>query len=158
MFSRMKWLLATMKGRSSVRRVRASYVLRFSKVQLRRAFRIVMAASMLRIAEWFKAAIVICQQLFLILTQVISFSYSFQKVLQIIQVVFFFALVSSGFGAAISDAVVHSSIVFRNAVSPDRIVVAVSMLLGAAAACVILCLLQLDIVNCIGMAASRLRM
>ena len=44
----------------------------------------------------------------------------------------------SGFGAAISDAAGRSSIVFRNAVSADRIVVAASRLLGAAAACVIL--------------------
>ena len=52
---------------------------------------------------------------------------------------FFFALASrSSFGAAISDAVVRSSIVFRNAVPADRIVAAASRLLGAAAACVIL--------------------
>ena len=43
----------------------------------------------------------------------------------------------SGFGAAISDAIARSSIVF-NSVSADRIVVAASRLLGAAAACVIL--------------------
>ena len=51
----------------------------------------------------------------------------------------FSALASrSGFGAAISDAVARSSIVFCNSVSADRIVVAASRLLGAAAACVIL--------------------
>ena len=51
----------------------------------------------------------------------------------------FVALASrSGFGAAIADAVACSSIVFCNAVSADRIVVAASRLLGAAAACVIL--------------------
>ena len=51
----------------------------------------------------------------------------------------FFALAStSGFGAAISDTVARSSIVFCNSVSADRIVVAASRLLGAAAACVIL--------------------
>ena len=44
----------------------------------------------------------------------------------------------SGFGAAISDTVARSSIVFCNSVSADRIVVAASRLLGAAAACVIL--------------------
>ena len=50
----------------------------------------------------------------------------------------FFALASrSGFGAAISDAVACSSIVFRNSVSTDRIVVAASRLLGTVAACVI---------------------
>ena len=42
-----------------------------------------------------------------------------------------------GVGAAISDTVAHSSIVFCNSVSADRIVVAASRLLGAAAACVI---------------------
>ena len=51
----------------------------------------------------------------------------------------FFALASrSGFGAAISDAVARSSIVFCNSVSADRIVMVASRLLGAAAACVIL--------------------
>ena len=44
----------------------------------------------------------------------------------------------SGFGAAISDAVARSSIVFCISVSADRNVVAASRLLGAAAACVIL--------------------
>ena len=44
----------------------------------------------------------------------------------------------SGFGAAISDAIARSSFVFCNSVSADRIVVAASRLLGAAAACVIL--------------------
>ena len=51
----------------------------------------------------------------------------------------FVALASrSGFGDAISDAIARSSIVFCNSVSADRIVVAASRLLGAAAACVIL--------------------
>ena len=51
----------------------------------------------------------------------------------------FVALASrSGFGAAISDAIARSSIVFCNSVSADRIVVAASRLLGAVAACVIL--------------------
>ena len=50
----------------------------------------------------------------------------------------FVALASrSGFGAAISDAVARSSIVFCNSVSADRIVMAVSRLLHAVAACVI---------------------
>ena len=54
-------------------------------------------------------------------------------------VFFFFALVPrSGFGAAISHAITRSSIVFCNSVSGDRIVLAASRLLGAAAACVIL--------------------
>ena len=51
----------------------------------------------------------------------------------------FVALASrSGFGAAISDAIARSSIVFCNSVSADRIGMAASRLLGAAAACVIL--------------------
>ena len=51
----------------------------------------------------------------------------------------FFAVASrSGFGAAISDPVACSSIVFLNSVFADRIVVAASSLLGAAAECVIL--------------------
>ena len=51
----------------------------------------------------------------------------------------FFALASrSGFGAAISDPVARSSIVFCNSVSADRIVIAASRLLHAEAACVIL--------------------
>ena len=51
----------------------------------------------------------------------------------------FAALASrSGFGAAVSEAVARSSIVFCNSVSADRIVMAVSRLLRAAAACVIL--------------------
>ena len=51
----------------------------------------------------------------------------------------FFSLASrSNFGAAVSDAVAHNSIVFCNSVSADRIGMAASRLLGAAAACVIL--------------------
>ena len=71
----------------------------------------------------------------------------------------FIALASrSGFGAAISDTVVRNSIVVCNSVSADRIVMAASRLLRAATACVIdYSLLQLDIVNRIGVAASRLR-
>ena len=63
----------------------------------------------------------------------------------------------SGFGAAISDTVARISIVFCNSVSADRIVVAPSRLLGAAAACVILLSFAAKIANRIGMAASRLR-
>ena len=44
----------------------------------------------------------------------------------------------SGFGAAISDVIVRSSFVLCNSVSADRIELAASRLLGAAAACVIL--------------------
>ena len=51
---------------------------------------------------------------------------------------FYFGVDIPGFGAAISDTVARSSIVFCNSVSADRIVVAASRLLGAAAACVIL--------------------
>ena len=51
----------------------------------------------------------------------------------------FVALASRpGFGATISDAVVRSSIAFCNSDSEDRIVMAASRLLGAAAACAIL--------------------
>ena len=47
------------------------------------------------------------------------------------KIVFFFALASrSGFGAAISDAVARSSIVFCNSVSADRNVMAALRLLG----------------------------
>ena len=68
----------------------------------------------------------------------------------------FFALASrSGFGATISDAVARSSIVLCNSVSADRIVMAVSRLLHAVAACVIL--LSFAAVNRIGVAAWRLR-
>ena len=57
-----------------------------------------------------------------------------------IQNCLFLPLASSSmrFGAAISDAVARSSVVFRNSVSADRIVAAASRLLGAPAACVIL--------------------
>ena len=52
---------------------------------------------------------------------------------------FFFGVdIPSGFGAAISDTVAGSSFVFCNSVSADRIVVAASRMLGAAAACVML--------------------
>ena len=51
----------------------------------------------------------------------------------------FFALASrSSFGATISDAIARSSLVFCNSVSADRIGMAASRLLGAAAACAIL--------------------
>ena len=51
----------------------------------------------------------------------------------------FSALASrSGFGAAVSEAVARSSIVFCNSASADRIGMAASRLLGVAAACVIL--------------------
>ena len=48
----------------------------------------------------------------------------------------------SGFGAAISDAVARSSIVFCDSVSADRIVMAASRLLGTAPACAILLFLS----------------
>ena len=86
-----------------------------------------------------KAAKVICQQIFDDFFNFgasnLRFSNSFQKVLQNR---LFVALASrSGFGAAISDIVARSSIVFCKSVSADLIVVAASRLLGAAAACVI---------------------
>ena len=83
-----------------------------------------------------KAAKVICQQIFSILALII---FLLKFLLKCFKIVFFVALASrSGFGAAISDAIARSSIVFCNSVSADRIVVAASRLLGAAAACVIL--------------------
>ena len=55
------------------------------------------------------------------------------------KIVFLFAVASRpNFGAAISDTVALSSIVFCNPVSADRIVAAASRLLGAASACVVL--------------------
>ena len=83
-----------------------------------------------------KAATVIRQQIFSILALVI---FLLKILLKSASNRLFFALASrSGFGAAISDAVAHSSIVFCNSVFADRNVMAVSRLLLAAAACVIL--------------------
>ena len=77
--------------------------------------------------------------------------------LKVLQNRLFFALASkSGFGAAIADAVARSSIVFCNSVSADRIVMVVSRLLGAACVILLTLLLQLDLVNSIGVGA-RLR-
>ena len=84
-----------------------------------------------------KAAIVICHEIFSILALVIFLvKFLFRKVLQNR-----FCLIwasRSGFGAAISDAAVRSSLVLCNSVCADRIVITASRLLGAAAACVIL--------------------
>ena len=102
-----------------------------------------------------KAAKVICQQIFSILALIIFLLTFLLKSASKSSFCRFGS--RSGFGAAISDAIARSSIVFCNSVSADRIVVAASRLLGAAAACVILLSLQLKIVNRIGMAASRLR-
>ena len=67
-----------------------------------------------------KAATVICQQIFSILALVI---FLLKIILKSASKSSFFALASrSGFGAAISDAVARSSIVFCNSVSADRIV------------------------------------
>ena len=83
-----------------------------------------------------QAAIVICQQIFSILALRI---FLLKFLLKVLQNRLFFALASrSSFGAAISNAIARSSIVFCNSVSADRIGVAASRLLGAAAACVIL--------------------
>ena len=72
---------------------------------------------------------------------------------------FFSALASrSGFEAVISYVVVHACIVFCNAMSANRNVLAASRFLGATPACIILwSLLRLNIANRIGMAESRLR-
>ena len=67
------------------------------------------------------------------------FKVLFKKCFKIFQNRIFLALASrSGFGAAISDAVARSSFVFCNLAFANRIVMAASRLLGAAAACVIL--------------------
>jgi hypothetical protein len=82
-----------------------------------------------------QAAIVILQKIVAILA-IINFLLKF--VLKGISKSFFFALASrSGFGAVVSDIVAHSCIVIYNSISADRIVMAASRLLGAAAACVI---------------------
>jgi len=82
-----------------------------------------------------KAARVICQQIFSIFVlAIVLLKFLLEKC-----VLFFLTLASrSHCGDAISDAAACSSMVFRNSVSADRIVVAASRLLGAAAACVIL--------------------
>ena len=83
-----------------------------------------------------KAALVICQQNFLILALVIFF---LKFLLKTFQNHIFFALASrSGFRAAICVAVEGNSLVFCNSVSADRSGMAASRLLGAAAASVIL--------------------
>ncbi len=63
----------------------------------------------------------------------------------------------SGFGAPIPDAAARSSIGFCNSVSADRIVMLALKFLEASAECQYYRLLQLGIVNRIGVAASRLR-
>ena len=79
-----------------------------------------------------KAAIVTCQQIFE--TGDFPFKIIFEKCSKS----FFLRRRDPGSGAAISDAVAHSSILFCNSVFANRIVMAASRLLGAAAACVIL--------------------
>ena len=83
-----------------------------------------------------QAAKWLCQQIFSILALVI---FLLKIPLKVLQNRLFFALASrSGFGAAVSDAVARNSIVFCNWVTADRIGMAASKLLGAAAAYVIL--------------------
>ena len=83
-----------------------------------------------------KAATVICQQIFSILALVI---FLLKILLKSASKSSFFRFgVEIRFGATISDAVVRSSVVFCNSVSADRIVMAVSRLLRAVAALVIL--------------------
>ena len=70
----------------------------------------------------------------------------------------FSALASrSGFEAAISDTVARSSIVVCNSVSADRIEMAASKLLGAAATCVILLSFAAEQRNSHWNGCSRLR-
>ena len=96
-------------------------------------------AAGLRKSYWsgcMKAATVICQQISSILALVI---FLLKILLKSASKSFFFALASrSGFGAAISDPVARSSIVFCNSVFADRIVMAASRLLRAVAAFVII--------------------
>ena len=83
-----------------------------------------------------QAAIMICRQIFALLAPLIFLLNPVKKCFKIV----FFLLWRrdpSCFGAAISDAVARSSIVFCNLVSADRIVMAALRMLGAAAACVI---------------------
>ena len=83
-----------------------------------------------------QATIVICHEIFAIFKVVI---FLLKILLKSASKSSFSALAArSGFGAAISDTVARSSIVFCNSVSADRIVMAASRLLRAAAACVIL--------------------
>ena len=82
-----------------------------------------------------KAAKWICQQIFSILALII---FLLKLLLKSASKSSFCRFGVSGFGAAISDAIARSSIVFCNSVSADRIGMAASRLLGAAAACVIL--------------------
>ena len=78
---------------------------------------------------------VICRQISSILALVIFLFKSFRKCFKIV----FFALASrSGLGAAISDALARSSVVFCNSAFANRIVMAASRLLGAVAVCLIL--------------------
>ena len=105
-----------------------------------------------------KAAKVNCQQIFSILALVI---FLLKILLKSASNRLFSALParSHRFGAGVPEAVAHSSIVLCNSVSADRIVMAASRLLGAAAAYVILLSFAAEdcTVNRIGVAASRLR-
>ena len=86
-----------------------------------------------------KAGTKMCQQIFFTLAQV-------NFLLKCFQNLFSFALASkSGFGAAISHAVVRNPVVFCESVSADRSAIVASRLLRALAAVVILFLLQLDL-------------
>ena len=98
-------------------------------------------AAGLRKSYWsgcMKAATVICQQIFSILAPVIFFLKILLKSASKSSFFRFGVETLPGFGATICDPVARSSIVFRNSVSADRIVMAASRLLLAPAACVIL--------------------
>ena len=102
-----------------------------------------------------KAALVICQQIFSILALVI---FPVKFLLESVSKSFIFCLASrSGFGGAISDAVARTSFVFCNSICVDRAVMAASRLLGPRLRAWYYCFFGLDIVNRIGVAASRLR-
>ena len=104
-----------------------------------------------------QAAIAICQQIFAILALVIFLLKILLKSASKSSFCRFGVEIHPVLELQVSEAVARSSIVFCTSVAADRIVVAASRLLGAAAACVILLSsLQLNIVNRIGVAASRL--
>ena len=140
-FFRVKWLRPAMKGTSSVRRVRLGSVYRFFLPQCNGGFKLLWVCLCVRSYRVFWN---LCLQIAL-------------EWLHDVAIVFSRFVVEIRFWAAISDAIARSSIVFRNSVSADRIGVAASRLLGAAAACVILLSFAAEDCKWYGVAASRLR-
>ena len=154
-FFRVKWLQPAMKGTSSVRGRFCRELFLLCVLQ-----QVVVPVCVVLCVSWscgcwshwhgcmnvawavywsgcIQAAIVICQQIFSILALVI-FVLKFLSKIASKSSFFLFGVDPSGFRATISDAVARSSIAFCNSVSADRIVMAASRLLCAAAAYVIL--------------------